>query len=191
MATEAENTQFEFKQNIIELLWNDDSPQAATSVVTRCSTDEEREHGLWMAVALQRGAAVTALLQTGVSAQAREAALALLCGGLARVGKRKIDLHVTAQGSWSVDTIDTAVRVGTSRFWFEAEKLMDIYLQQGRIKGSWLDMLPALREGVAPSSLERFIQTLQQASSEEINVAVALLRSELDRQVLHGGTAAP
>ena len=144
MTTEAQSRQFEFKQAIIELLWNDDTPQAAAGVVARCTSHEEREHALWMAVALQRAAAVTALLQAGISAQAREAALSLLCGGLARAGAPKADTHVAEWGAWSVNTIDIPVKVGTSPFWFEAEKLMDIYLEQGRIKGDWLVMLPAL-----------------------------------------------
>ncbi|MGB3838797.1 MAG: hypothetical protein WA930_06760 [Rhodanobacter sp.] len=187
MTTEAQSRQFEFKQAIIELLWNDDTPQAATQVVARCTSDEEREHALWMAVALQRAAAVTALLH----AQAREAALSLLCGGLARAGAPKADTHVAEWGAWSVNTIDIPVKVGTSPFWFEAEKLMDIYLEQGRIKGDWLVMLPALREGVAPGSLERFIQTLNQAGSREIHIATALLRAEIDRQALQGGMGEP
>ncbi len=191
MTTEAQSRQFEFKQAIIELLWNDDTPQAATQVVARCTSDEEREHALWMAVALQRAAAVTALLQAGISAQAREAALSLLCGGLARAGAPKADTHVAEWGAWSVNTIDIPVKVGTSPFWFEAEKLMDIYLEQGRIKGDWLVMLPALREGVAPGSLERFIQTLNQAGSREIHIATALLRAEIDRQALQGGMGEP
>ena len=62
MTTEAESRQFEFKQAIIELLWNDDTSQAATRVVARCTSGEEREHALWMAVALQRAAAVNALM---------------------------------------------------------------------------------------------------------------------------------
>lgn len=182
MMTAAQSSQLEFKQDIIEWLWNDDTPQAAIRVVARCSSDEEREHALWMAVAIQRVAAVNALLQAGIGAEAREAALSLLCGGLATAGKPNDNKHVTEWGSWSVDTIETAVKVGTSPFWFEAENLMGIYLQKGRIKGGWLDMLHALREGVAPASLERFIETLHQASSREINVAVALLRAEIDRQ---------
>ena len=181
MTTEAESRQFEFKQAIIELLWNDDTPQAAAGIGALCTSDEEREHALWMAVAMQRAAAVNALLQAGISAPAREAALSLLCGGLARAGVRKTSTLFTQHGALNVSTIDTPVRVGTSRFWFEAEKLMSIYLEQGRIKGDWLVMLPALREGVEPASLERFIQTLNQASSREIHVAEALLRAEIDR----------
>jgi hypothetical protein len=188
MTTEAESRQFEFKQEIIELLWNDDTPQAAANVVARCASDEEREHALWMAVAVQRAAAVNALLEAGISAPAREAALSLLCGGLAAAGEPKHNKHVTEWGAWSVDTIETPVRVGTSPFWFEAEKLMGIYLKQGRIKGDWLVMLPVLREGVESSSLERFIETLHQANSKEINVAVSLLRAEIDRRIMHGGT---
>ena len=191
MTTEAESRQFEFKQAIIELLWNDDTPQAAAGIGALCTSDEEREHALWMAVAMQRAAAVNALLQAGISAPAREAALSLLCGGLARAGARQSSMHVTEWGSWNVSTIDTAVKVGTSPFWFEAEKLMSIYLEQGRIKGDWLVMLPALREGVAPASLERFIQTLNQASSREIHVAEVLLRAEIDRQVPPGGMGLP
>lgn len=187
MTTEAESRQFEFKQAIIELLWNDDTPQAATRVVARCTSGEEREHALWMAVALQRAAAVNALLQAGITTQAREAALSLLCGGLTEAAASRANMHVAEWGAWSVSTIDIPVKAGTSLFWFEAEKLMNIYLEQGRIKGDWLVMLPALREGVAPASLERFIQTLNQAGNRETHVAIALLRTEIDRQALQGG----
>ncbi|WEN14276.1 hypothetical protein PY254_13650 [Rhodanobacter sp. AS-Z3] len=190
MAMEAQNTQFEFKQNIIELLWNDGTLQAAEKVVARCTSDEQREHALWMAVAMQRAAVVSALLQAGISASAREAAVSLLCGGLARAGvPAKTDNHIIQLGSCNTTTIDTAVRVGTSRFWFEAEKLMGIYQQQGLIKGDWLVMLPALREGVEPASLQRFIQTLHQANSKEITVALALLQSEINRHVPQGAVS--
>jgi hypothetical protein len=56
------------EQELIDLLWKDYSPETATKVAAQCATEEERDHALWIAVALQRAAAASAILAAGTNA---------------------------------------------------------------------------------------------------------------------------
>jgi hypothetical protein len=170
------------EQELIDLLWKDYSPETATKVAAQCATEEERDHALWIVVALQRAAAASAILGAGTSAPAREAALSLLCMGLVRAGDSD---DSASSGEWSVRQYSAPVRDGTSPFWFDAEEVMNHYLEKyGDEEQDWIPMLPGLLDGVESESLERMIKVLGQATSESITEAQAILQSEIDRRIL-------
>jgi hypothetical protein len=169
------------EQELIDLLWKDYSPETATKVAAQCATEEERDHALWIAVALQRAAAASAILAAGTSAPAREAALSMLCVGLVRAGD---SLESAPGGEWSVRQYNAPVRDGTSPFWFDAEEAMNHYLEKCGDEGDWIPMLPGLLNRVESESLELMIKVLGQATSQEITEAQAILQSEIDRRIL-------
>jgi hypothetical protein len=173
------------EQELIDLLWKDDTPQTATKVADQCSTQQELDHTLLIAVALQRTAAVNAVLSAGASDLAREAALSLICRGLVMAGESVDDEVQTENGSWTVRAITSPVPNKISSFWSEAECAMGHYLEQYGEEGYWVDVVPALLESVTSERLEKLIETLEQATSEAITDVAQMMRSSIEWHILN------
>jgi hypothetical protein len=172
----------DLEQNLFDLLFDNPSVQAANGAVAMCTTETERDHALWIAIAYQNVVALNAILDKGTSILAREAGLILLCRGLVMIGDAPADASV---GDWSARTIISPVRNGTSAFWGDAEEAMCRYLdKRGHHEGAWLAMLPELLEGIPSADLIRITSVLIQADSAEITTAKAMLTSELERRQL-------
>ncbi len=174
----------DLEQNLFDLLWDDDTVEGATQAAAWCTTEPERDHALWIAVACQKAGAVNALLDAGTSEGSRAAALSLLCSGLVMVGDPIDDDTTIATDDWSVHYVARLTPPGTGPFWDEAEQAMGRYIEKRGDDGAWLGMIPELTDGVPSDLLEGFRTVLQQATSEEITTARAMLQAEIDRRIL-------
>lgn len=158
----------DLEQNLFDALWDQDNPTA----IDACTTQEERDHALWIALAFQRLGTMNALLDRGTTPEAQEAALALLCRGLQMAGDR------------SGSVLFSPVRTNTPPFWGEVEQAMGRHLDKRGDNGSWPGMMAALVEEVSSDSLDVFRASLDQATGSAITEAQAVLQAEIDRRLL-------
>jgi hypothetical protein len=168
------------QQQLFDLLWDDDTAQAANQAVAMCSTERRRDHALWIAVACQKAGAVNALLDTGTSIRGRLGAISIICSGLIMSGTFKKKKKTTDL----ITLTPYMVLAPNDRFWEETDLAAGNYLSKGGEATGLLKLIPVLLDGVPSEYLIAFIGNLGAATSKAIRKAQAMLQSEIERRML-------